>query len=204
MNIITGSSKSGKSALVPIVDYCLGAGTCAVAHGAIRSTVTWYGLRLAVGAKQVFMAYRRSESEMPAFRFEYKHAQLEGIEFLWQTQPTRILSDGLECVRTALGQPDASGRRSPIAVEGSHFALLCDMVIPALGQSRLQELMAAVPEVQFTNGCVSIDRATGATGHPRYFAGGDCVNGGREVVDAVADGKRAAAGIAQSLEARHG
>lgn len=157
-----------------------------------------------LGAKQVFMAYRRSESEMPAFRFEYKHAQLEGVEFLWQTQPVRILSDGLECVRTALGQPDASGRRSPVPVEGSHFALPCDMVIPALGQSRLQELMAAVPEVKFTKGCVSIDRATGATGHPRYFAGGDCVNGGREVVDAVADGKRAAAGIAQSLEARHG
>jgi dihydropyrimidine dehydrogenase (NAD+) subunit PreT len=76
-------------------------------------------------------------------------------------------------------------------------------VIPAIGQSPLAEFLSSVHGLKFENGRVPIDRATGQTSHPRYFAGGDCVNGGREVVDAVADGKRAAVAMAAAREVTH-
>jgi glutamate synthase (NADPH/NADH) small chain len=77
------------------------------------------------------------------------------------------------------------------------------MLIPAIGQFPLLEFLQSCRGLQLDDGRVQVDRATGQTSNPRYFAGGDCVNGGREVVDAVADGKRAALGIAQTLEATH-
>jgi glutamate synthase (NADPH/NADH) small chain len=92
---------------------------------------------------------------------------------------------------------DASGSYAP--VEGSEFTIECDVVIPAIGQSPLLELLSSARGVAMEHGRVVIDRETGQTTNPKYFAGGDCVNGGREVVDAVADGKRAAHGIAASL-----
>jgi glutamate synthase (NADPH/NADH) small chain len=76
------------------------------------------------------------------------------------------------------------------------------MVIPAVGQSRLMAELAASRGIQLDHGCIRVDRSTGQTTNPKYFAGGDCVNGGREVVDAVADGKRAARAIISRLEAR--
>jgi glutamate synthase (NADPH/NADH) small chain len=72
----------------------------------------------------------------------------------------------------------------------------CDLVIPALGQTRLADLL---PGIETASGCIVVDRATGRTNHPKYFAGGDCVNGGREVVDAVADGRRAALAMIAEL-----
>ena len=162
-----------------------------------------------LGADQVYIVYRRTRKEMPAFDFEYEHAVREGVSFLWQLQATAIVAgeDGrvasLECVRMRLGVPDVSGRRRPEPIPGSQLQMSVDMVIPAIGQSRLLELLRRVPGIELTGGCVAIDRTTGQTGNPRYFAGGDCVNGGREVVDAVADGKRAAQGIARYLEAQH-
>jgi glutamate synthase (NADPH/NADH) small chain len=84
-------------------------------------------------------------------------------------------------------------------VPGSEFAFTCDMVIPALGQSRLLELLRTSRGITIDKRAVAVDRPTGRTTNPRYFAGGDCVNGGREVVDAVADGKRAARAIAQEV-----
>jgi glutamate synthase (NADPH/NADH) small chain len=87
---------------------------------------------------------------------------------------------------------------------GTEFSLECDVVIPAIGQSPLLELLQQARGVKLERGRVAIDRASGQTSNPKYFAGGDCVNGGREVVDAVADGKRAALGIAAVLEANHG
>jgi glutamate synthase (NADPH/NADH) small chain len=84
----------------------------------------------------------------------------------------------------------------PVPVPGSNFHLLCDMVIPAIGQAPLVSLLEQCRGVQMTAGRVEVDRASGRTSHPKYYAGGDCANGGREVVDAVADGKRAGAAIA--------
>jgi glutamate synthase (NADPH/NADH) small chain len=78
------------------------------------------------------------------------------------------------------------------------------MLIPSIGQTRLLDFLSQFRGIQLSGGCVVVDPATGQTGNPRYFAGGDCVNGGREVVDAVAEGKRAAAGIARRLESLHG
>ena len=132
-----------------------------------------------LGSEEVYIVYRRGEKEMPAFEYEYEIAKLDGVRFLWQAQPVRVIGssavEGLECAR-----PD-----------GTTFVLACDMVIPAIGQTRFAGVDLA-----------RIDRETGQTENPKYFAGGDCVNGGREVVDAVADGKRAGAGISKWLMAQ--
>ncbi|MGA2136032.1 MAG: NAD(P)-dependent oxidoreductase [Bryobacteraceae bacterium] len=163
---------------------------------------------LRLGAEEVHVLYRRSEAEMPAFQFEYDMARQEGVRFHWLTQPIAIHGPEIvayvECVRMELGPPDRRGRHQPQPIEGSNFRLFCDMVIPSIGQSRLLDFLSQFRDVELSGGCVVVDPATGQTSNPRYFAGGDCVNGGREVVDAVADGKRAAAGIALRLEALHG
>ena len=103
-----------------------------------------------------------------------------------------------------LGAPDGSGRRKPQAIAGSKLWIECDMVIPAIGQSRFLEFLSACRGIEVRGGVVVIDPATGRTSNPRYYAGGDCVNGGREVVDAVAEGKRAGLGMVSWLEAQNG
>jgi dihydropyrimidine dehydrogenase (NAD+) subunit PreT len=157
-----------------------------------------------LGAEEVHLVYRRGEQEMPAFSFEYEQARQEGVRFDWWTLPVAVLSSdgsgkvsGLECVRVEL--TNGSFDRIP----GSTFVLPCDMVIRAIGQSSLLEFLEACGGVALEKGCVRVDRETGRTSNPRYFAGGDCVNGGREVVDAVADGKRAAVAMARALEVSH-
>jgi NADPH-dependent glutamate synthase beta chain and related oxidoreductases len=90
------------------------------------------------------------------------------------------------------------------AIPGSNFLLPCDLVIRAIGQSSLAALLAQAPGVALRNGAIAVDRATGQTGNPKYYAGGDCVNGGREVVDAAADGKRAGRAMAKMLDSQHG
>jgi dihydropyrimidine dehydrogenase (NAD+) subunit PreT len=120
-----------------------------------------------LGASHVTIVYRRTESDMPAFGFEYEHAKHEGVIFEWMAQLVAIHSDSLECERM-----------------GSNFRLPCDMLIPAIGQTPIALL----------------ERRRG----PKYYSGGDCTNGGREVVDAVADGKRAGVAIANSFEDAHG
>lgn len=145
-----------------------------------------------LGAEEIHILYRRGEKEMPAFEYEYEIAKLDRVVFHWWAQPVRIHGstavEAIECVR-----PD-----------GSRFTLACDMVIPSIGQSRLVDFLERCRGVEMSDGRVAITRETGQTANPKYFAGGDCVNGGREVVDAVADGKRAGAGIAHWLEAQHG
>jgi glutamate synthase (NADPH/NADH) small chain len=162
-----------------------------------------------LGADSVHLFYRRTEKEMPAFSFEYDHSKVEGVNFHWIAQPVAIIErDGraaaVRFMRTTLGAPDASGRRKAEPVPGSEFDFPCDLVIPALGQSRLTSLLENTSGIELRGGSIVVDRATGRTGNPRYYAGGDCVNGGREVVDAVADGKRAALAIAAQLGAQHG
>jgi glutamate synthase (NADPH/NADH) small chain len=155
-----------------------------------------------LGAQEVHLFYRRTEKEMPAFSFEYDHSKLEGVLFHWLAQPVEIVTrDGrvaaVKFVDTLLSEPDTSGRRRPEPVPGSEFAVECDMVIPALGQSRLTALLGSGRGIDVQSGIVAIDRSTGRTANPKYYAGGDCVNGGREVVDAVADGRRAALAMAE-------
>jgi glutamate synthase (NADPH/NADH) small chain len=156
-----------------------------------------------LGAERVAILYRRGEKEMPAFRYEFKLAKQDGIEFQWFTQPYAIHGSGsvecVECLRMELGPPDRTGRRSPRIVDGSNFVIPCDMVITSIGQSRLIDFLARFRNITLAAGCVVVDPDTGRTANPKYFAGGDCVNGGREVVDAVAEGKRAGRGIARCL-----
>lgn len=160
-----------------------------------------------LGAAHVTIVYRRTERELPAFGFEYEHAKLEGVSFEWLAQPVAIHTypaggiASLECVH--LEWMETNHAAGPVATPllGSNFHLLCDMVIPAIGQAPLVSLLEQCRGVEIASGRVQIDRATGRTSNPKYYAGGDCVNGGREVVDAVADGKRAGVAIANAFEA---
>jgi dihydropyrimidine dehydrogenase (NAD+) subunit PreT len=158
-----------------------------------------------LGAEEIYMIYRRGEAEASAFEYEIELAKKDSITFVWQSVPTRILGRGkveaLECVKTMLGPPDASGRRGPKSIAGSEFRLDVDMVIKALGQKRKTEFLESISGLKLERGCVQVISATMQTANPKYFAGGDCVNGGGEVVDAVAHGKTAASGIHQVLEA---
>jgi dihydropyrimidine dehydrogenase (NAD+) subunit PreT len=156
-----------------------------------------------LGAAEVSILYRRVEEHISAFDFEYEHAKQEGARFYWLTQPVAVHASeagiaSVECVRMEIV---ADGSLRP--VDGSNFHVACDMLIPAIGQSPLLGLLEDCSGVRIEHGRVVVDRATGQTSNPKYFAGGDCVNGGREVVDAVADGKRAGVGIAAMLEVAH-
>jgi dihydropyrimidine dehydrogenase (NAD+) subunit PreT len=157
-----------------------------------------------LGAEEVHVFYRRTEKEMPAFPFEYEHAKVEGVQFHWLAQPVEVLERAVKFVSTRLGAPDASGRRKAEPIPGTEFAFVCDMVIPAVGQARLMKLLHETRGIELQSGLIAVDRPSGRTNNPRYYAGGDCVNGGREVVDAVADGKRAALAIARAREASRG
>ncbi len=137
---------------------------------------------------------------MPAFRYEYDLAKQDGVVFLWQTQPVRVLGcDGvvteLECVRTRPGAPDAKGRRAPAVIPGSEFTIEVDMVVRAVGQKPTTEFLRAVRGIELRkDGTVALNERH-QTGNAKYFAGGDCANGGKEVVDAVAEGMAAARGL---------
>jgi dihydropyrimidine dehydrogenase (NAD+) subunit PreT len=143
---------------------------------------------------------------MSAFDYEYELAKKDMVMFWWQALPVRIIDDGhgrvsaLECVRTEKGAKDSRGRSSFVPVPGTEFRLEVGMVVKALGQKRKTDFLQQIAGLELKNGCVIADAQTMRTTNPKYFAGGDCVNGGGEVVDAVAHGKRAAAGIHQALE----
>jgi glutamate synthase (NADPH/NADH) small chain len=174
---------------------CIGAGNTAI-------DVVTASKRL--GAEIVYLVYRRGEPEMPAFAYEYQLAKQDAVSFLWQTQPVRVLGangavSGLECIRTELGAPDAKGRRSSTPVKGSEFTIEVDMVVRAVGQKSATDFLRAVKGIELAkNGTVKINELH-QTGHAKYFAGGDCTNGGGEVVDAVAEGMVAARGLDKFL-----
>ncbi len=157
-----------------------------------------------LGAETVYMLYRRGENEMSAFDFEYEHAKQEGVQFLWRRVPVAI-QPGPDAKRGLLldtvEMRQADGRLE--AVDGSHLGIICDLVVPAIGQSPLTELLQKLRGVEVRDGRIVADARTGATGNSRYYAGGDCVNGGREVVDAVAGGKRAALAMLKTAEVAH-
>jgi dihydropyrimidine dehydrogenase (NAD+) subunit PreT len=175
-------------------DFAVGDSVIVIGGGNTAIDAANAAVRL--GASRVHIFYRRTAGEMPAFPFEYDHAKVEGVRFHWLAQPVAVVEvDGragaVRFLRTRLGQADARGRCTAEAIPGSEFEVACDVVIPALGQSRF----AVALELEMNGSSIAVDRPTGRTSNPRYYAGGDCVNGGREVVDAVADGKRAALGM---------
>lgn len=150
----------------------------------------------------VYIVYRRSDEELPARREEIEHAKEEGIVFNLLTNPTEILVGddgwvrGIRCIRMELGEPDESGRRRPVPVEGSEFEIEVDEVIMALGTSP-NPLIAATTKGLDTNrwACISADEADGHTSRPGVFAGGDIVTGAATVILAMGAGKDAAKGI---------
>jgi dihydropyrimidine dehydrogenase (NAD+) subunit PreT len=152
-----------------------------------------------LGAETVYMVYRRGESEMSAFEFEYEHAKQEGVQFLWRRKPVAITrgEHGRLLLETAQVR-EANGKLE--VIPDSQSAIECDLVVPAIGQSPLTQLLQELRGVEVRDGRIVADLVTGQTGNPRYFAGGDCVNGGREVVDAVAGGKRAALAMLKTAE----
>lgn len=153
-----------------------------------------------LGAESVIV-YRRSEAELPARVEEVHHAREEGIEFRMLTNPVRVLGNekgwvrGLECVEMELGEPDASGRRSPEAKEGSNFEIDCDVVIMALGTSP-NPLIKSTTKGLDTNrkGCIVADEE-GHTSRRGVFAGGDAVTGAATVILAMGAGRKAAKAI---------
>ena len=156
-----------------------------------------------LGAEQVTIAYRRGEEAMPAFAYEYQLAKADGVRFEWFAQPVRVVPAdgrgvGVEFVRTELEEP--ASRSSKVApISGSNFMAPADMVVKALGQEPLLEILRALPTLKVDRGKVLVDRTTGATSVRRLFAGGDCIRIGGEIVDAVQDGKVAACGIDAAL-----
>jgi glutamate synthase (NADPH/NADH) small chain len=160
-----------------------------------------------LGAEIVYIVYRRSRQEMSAFDYEYELAKADGVTFVWQAAPVRVVPDargraqGLVCVKTELGSPEVSGRRSFRPIAGSEFTLEVDMVVRALGQKKLG-FLRNIPNLKLDGGKVVVNTQTMQTSNPKYFAGGDCVNGGGEVVDAVAHGKRAARGIHTAINSQ--
>ena len=154
-----------------------------------------------LGAEHVYIVYRRGEAEMPARLEELHHAKEEGIELHVLCNPTKILDDGngrvgaMECVRMELGEPDASGRRRPVAIEGSEFQLAVDTVIMALGTSPNPLIRSTTPGLETNKkGCLVVNEDNMTT-RDGVYAGGDAVTGAATVILAMGAGKKAAAAI---------
>ncbi|NOZ77055.1 MAG: NAD(P)-dependent oxidoreductase [Euryarchaeota archaeon] len=164
---------------------------------------------LRVGAREVTVLYRRSEKEMPAYREEVEAAEREGVRFRYLTSPVCVLGEGgsveaLECIRMELGEPDASGRRRPVAVEGSEFTIPVDSVILAIGQ---------YPDVSWVEKegvrltrrrTIRASRGSCQTSREGVFAGGDCVTGPGIVAGAIGAGRRAAMAMDRYLREKKG
>jgi heterodisulfide reductase subunit A-like polyferredoxin len=162
---------------------------------------------LRLGAESVTIVYRRSRAEMPASSWEIEDAEEEGIQFHFLANPIRILGQdgrvtGMECVRMELGEPDESGRRRPIPVEGSEFTLDVDMVIPAIGQMPNLGFMSEGDMDVTRWGTLAADPDTLVTDVPGVFAGGDAVSGPATAIRAIAAGKQAAKSIHQYLQGK--
>ena len=154
------------------------------------------------------IVYRRGEAEMPARLEEQHHAKEEGIRFRMLTNPTEVLGDekgwvtGLRCVEMELGEPDQSGRRSPVVKPGSEFDIACDVVIMALGTSPNPLLAATTAGLETDRrGCITADER-GATTRPGVFAGGDAVTGAATVILAMGAGRTAAKAIDEYIKSR--
>jgi glutamate synthase (NADPH/NADH) small chain len=162
---------------------------------------------LRLGAEESIVVYRRSRDEMPARAEEIHHGEEEGIQFMFLTTPVAIHGDDqgrveeLECLRNELGDPDASGRRRPVAIEGSNFRIPADIVIMAIGQSPSPLIPRTTADLETKrDGVVVIDPETGKTSKKGVFAGGDVATGGATVILAMGQGRTAASAIDEYLK----
>ncbi len=160
---------------------------------------------LRMGAKEVHIIYRRSEAEMPARREEVEHAKEEGIKFTFLASPLEFLDNGegwlkgVRLQRMELGEPDDSGRRRPIPIEGSEFEMTLDLAVIAIGNGT-NPLLRDTPDLEFTRwGTLAVDEESLHTSKKGVFAGGDIVTGGATVISAMGAGRQAAQAINEFL-----
>lgn len=163
-----------------------------------------------LGADEVSIVYRRSLEELPARREEVEHAMEEGVDFKLLNNPTSILGDengfvrGLTCVRMELGEPDASGRRSPVEIPDSEFVLDCDCVIMAIGTSPNPLIKSTTEGLEINRrGGIVVEETTGKTSLDGVYAGGDAVTGAATVILAMGAGKTAARAIDEALSGKN-
>lgn len=160
---------------------------------------------LRMGAN-VKLVYRRGREEMPARKEEINHAEEEGVEFMLLSNPVEILGDeqgnvrAIKCVKMQLGEPDASGRRSPVPIEGSEFVVECDEVIVALGTSPNPIIKRSLPSLEMTKKGTIVADENGLTNVPRLYVGGDAMTGAATVILAMGAGKRSAKAILESFK----
>ena len=159
-----------------------------------------------MGAENVYIVYRRGEAELPARKEEVHHAKEEGIEFHLLTAPVEVVGNedfwvtGLKCQKMELGEPDASGRRRPVPIEGSEYILDTDAVIVAIGTSPNPLIRSTTPGLETNRrGCIVADEA-GATSKDGVFAGGDAVTGAATVILAMGAGKSAAVAMDEYIK----
>jgi glutamate synthase (NADPH/NADH) small chain len=178
----------------------IGRNVCVLGAGNVAMDAARTAMRL--GAEKVRVVYRRSRDEMPARAAEIHHAEEEGIEFYLLTNPTRYLGDesgrliGMECLKMELGEPDDSGRRRPVAIEGSEFQLETDLVIVAVGSGANPLLTQSTPDLDLNKwGYIKADLETNKTTMKGVWAGGDIVTGAATVILAMGAGRKAADSI---------
>lgn len=195
-----------KAYLFPDFDTPIKIGKRVIVVGAGNVAMDAARTALRLGAEEVSVVYRRSREEMPARRDEIENAEEEGVIFRLLTNPLQILGDdkghvtGMVCQAMELGEPDASGRRRPVPVEGSEFTMDVDTVVVAIGQGPNPILLRNSPGLELNKyGYIEADQETLATSIPGVFAGGDIVTGAATVIAAMGAGKKAARSIHEYL-----
>ncbi len=190
----------------PLYDTPVGMGKKVAVIGAGNTAMDALRVSMRMGAEKVYLVYRRSIKESPARAEELHHAIEEGIIAKWLTNPVRILGSedgwvtGMEVIEMELGEPDASGRRSPVPKKGSEYVLDVDMVVYALGTSANPIIAQSTPGLKTNRwGYIEIDEKTGMSSVPGVFAGGDIVTGSATVILAMGAGRRAARGMLQYM-----
>ncbi len=183
----------------------IGKNVAVVGGGNVAMDAARTALRL--GAEKVYIVYRRSEEELPARLEEVHHAKEEGIDFRLLNNPVEIIGDDngwvkeIRCIRMELGEPDDSGRRRPVPVEGSEFNLDVDTVIISIGTGPNPIVASTTPGLETTRrGNIAAEEETGQTSKEGVFAGGDIVTGAATVILAMGAGKKAAAAIDEYLK----
>ncbi len=188
-----------KGYLFPEYDTPIARGKNVVVLGAGNVAMDSARTAMRLGADSVKVVYRRSRDEMPAREEELHHAEEEKIEFVLLTNPTQFFGDengrltGMECLKMELGEPDASGRRRPVPIEGSEYKFDCDLVVVSVGSNANPLLTNSTPDINLNRwGNIEADEATGKTSKKGVWAGGDIVTGAATVILAMGAGRAAA------------
>ncbi|MFC1666801.1 NADPH-dependent glutamate synthase [Candidatus Omnitrophota bacterium] len=195
-----------KAYLFPEYDTPINIGKKVAVIGGGNTAMDSARVCLRLGAEKVYIVYRRSEKEMPARKEEVENAKEEGIELHVLTLPKKIFGDAkgfvnaMQCIRMELGEPDSSGRRRPVAIDGSEFVMDVDTVVVAIGQNPNPVFLEATPEIKVDKwNKIIVDPETQATNVKGVYAGGDATYGDNTVIAAMGEGRRAAKAIDKYL-----